>query len=127
MSGVLVLDNDLEHIQHLQKALAGVPVRTVHAANQWVEAARHGHWNYIFLNDCAQTGAYVCAWAAEHIEKFNGTVFIVLAKDPATAKRMSGLLRRAHLHVHLKPRAGEDTTLMRQICEHLKRVSPGSV
>lgn len=127
MSGVLILEDDLEHIREFQRALPGLPLRIVHEAKNAVYEMNRGTWDFIFLNHCKKNGPYVCAWAAEHTNKFKGCTFIINTVSPVMAKRMHGLLFRASLHVHCRCRAWSDTALMQYITSHLKKTSPGSI
>jgi len=127
MSGVLILETDINQIQGFKKALPGVTLRVVSLAKDAIKEMTNGHWDFIFLNSCKNDGAFVSAWAAEHAEKFKGTTFFVHTLSTPTAKRMHGILYRMKLHVHCKCLPWQDIALMRHVLEHLKKTSPGSI
>lgn len=134
MSGILLLEDDLNRIAAFQRGLVGAaPLRIVHNAKEAIKEMVNGQWDFVFLDhdlgdkSIVGDGTMVAAWIAEHPEKFARTTFVVHSLNPPAGERMANIIFRGGLHVHRRAFVWQDEGFMNYVIAHMKKTTQGSV
>lgn len=134
MSGILVLEDSLERIKLFRQGLIGAaPVQYVHSAKEAIKALSSGAWDFVFLDhDLGEhakvgDGTMVCAWVAEHADKFRGVSFIIHSLNPPARGRMTDILLNVDLFATEVPWAWTNNQMLCSVVAHMQKVTRGSV
>lgn len=134
MSGILVLEDSMERIRHFKQGLIGAaPVHYVHSAKEAIRALSSGTWDFVFLDhDLGEQakvgdGTIVCAWIAEHADRFKGVSFIIHSLNAAARDRMTDILLNVNLFATAVPWAWTNNQMLSSVVVHMQKVTRGSI
>ena len=134
MSGILILEDDMERIKAFRSGLVGgAPLHVVHSAKDAIKALQGGDWDFVFLDhdlgekSIVGDGSLVAAWVSEHRDKFVRTVFMVHSLNQEAGERMTNILFRAGLTVHRKAFVWKEQTTLDRVVAQMKKSTHGSV
>ncbi len=132
MGGVLVLDDNTERMALFRNGFAAVPLLIVSNAGDAICSLQRGAYDVLFLDHehAACNGTIVAAWISEHckfVPALTTCTYIIHCTASTAAKRIGGILRRAHLRSFVCPSAWNQPTLIAGLAGQIRKKAKNSL